>query len=346
MLTSNIDALFLVEESMKIVITGGAGFLGRRLARTLLQRGTLVGPSGAEEPIDTIVVLDTVTPEPAVTTDPRLHVATGDITDRATLAQVIDDRTSSVFHFAAVVSAAAEADFDLGMRINLHGTMAVLEACRALPHSPRLVFTSSIASFGGPLPAVVDDTIPQTPQTSYGAQKAIGELLVHDYSRKNFVDGRAVRLPTIVVRPGKPNRAASSFASSIIREPLTGLEAVCPVSPETRLAILSPRQAVAAFIRAHDLPAAAFEHTRSLIVPGLSVQVSDMVAALQRAAGAQAVQHIRWQPDAEIQRIISSWPGAFTSPRALRLGFQADANMDAIVQAFIEDDLPAQRATT
>jgi nucleoside-diphosphate-sugar epimerase len=331
---------------MKIVITGGAGFLGRRLARTLLQRGTLVGPSGTEEPIDTIVVLDTVTPEPAVTTDPRLHVATGDITDHATLAQVIDDRTSSVFHFAAVVSAAAEADFDLGMRINLHGTLAVLEACRALPHSPRLVFTSSIASFGGPLPAVVDDTIPQTPQTSYGAQKAIGELLVHDYSRKNFVDGRAVRLPTIVVRPGKPNRAASSFASSIIREPLTGLEAVCPVSPETRLAILSPRQAVAAFIRAHDLPAAAFEHTRSLIVPGLSVQVSDMVAALQRAAGAQAVQHIRWQPDAEIQRIISSWPGAFTSPRALRLGFQADANMDAIVQAFIEDDLPAQRATT
>jgi len=329
---------------MKIVITGGAGFLGRRLARTLLQRGTLVGPSGAEEPIDTIVVLDTVTPEPAITTDSRLHVATGDITDRAALAQVIDDRTTSVFHFAAVVSAAAEADFDLGMRINLHGTLAVLEACRALPHPPRLVFTSSIASFGGPLPAVVDETIPQTPQTSYGAQKAIGELLVHDYSRKNFVDGRALRLPTIVVRPGKPNRAASSFASSIIREPLTGLEAVCPVSPETRVAILSPRQAVAAFVRAHDLPAAAFEHTRSLIVPGLSVQVSDMVAALQRAAGAQAVQHIRWQPDAEIQRIISSWPGAFTSPRALRLGFQADANMDAIVQAFIEDDLPAQRA--
>ena len=331
---------------MKIVITGGAGFLGRRLARTLVQRGTLVGPSGAEEPIDTVVVLDTVTPEPAITTDTRLHVATGDITDRATLAQVLDDRTTSVFHFAAVVSAAAEADFDLGMRINLHGTLAVLEACRALPRPPRLIFTSSIASFGGPLPAVVDDTTPQTPENSYGTQKAIGELLVSDYSRKGFVDGRALRLPTIVVRPGKPNRAASSFASSIIREPLTDLEAVCPVSPETRLAILSPRQAVEAFVRAHDLPAAAFEHTRSLIVPGLSVQVSDMIAALQRAAGAQTVQHIRWQPDTEIQRIISSWPGAFTSPRALRLGFQADASMDAIVQAFMEDDLPSQRANT
>jgi nucleoside-diphosphate-sugar epimerase len=331
---------------MKIVITGGAGFLGRRLIHTLLQRGILIGPGGAEEPIDTIVALDTVTPEPAISTDPRLHVATGDITDSTTLAKVIDERTSSVFHFAAVVSAAAEVDFDLGMRINLHGTLAVLEACRALPRPPRLVFTSSIASFGGPLPAVVDDTVPQTPENSYGAQKAIGELLVHDYSRKGFVDGRAVRLPTIVVRPGKPNRAASSFASSIIREPLTGLEAVCPVSPETRLAILSPRQAVAAFVRVHDLPAAAFEHIRSLIVPGLSVQVRDMVAALQRAAGAQAVEHIHWQPDAEIQRIISSWPGAFTSPRALRLGFQADASMDAIVQAFMEDDLPSQRANT
>ena len=328
---------------MKIVITGGAGFLGRRLARTLLQRGKLVGPSGAEESIDTVMVLDTVRPEPAISTDARLQVATGDITDHATLAQVIDERTTSVFHFAAVVSAAAEADFDLGMRINLHGTMAVLEACRALPHPPRLVFTSSIASFGGPLPDVVDDSTPQTPQTSYGAQKAIGELLVSDYSRKGFVDGRAVRLPTIVVRPGTPNRAASSFASSIIREPLSDLEAVCPVSPETRLAILSPRQAIAAFVRAHDLPATAWGHTRSLIVPGLSVQVSEMVAALQRAAGNQAVQRLRWQPDAEIQRIISSWPGAFTSPRALQLGFQADASMDAIVQAFIEDDLPGQR---
>jgi nucleoside-diphosphate-sugar epimerase len=157
---------------MKIVITGGAGFLGRRLARTLLQRSKLIGPSGAEEAIDTVVVLDTVVPEPPMATDARLQVATGDITDGATLSRVIDERTTSVFHFAAVVSAAAEADFDLGMRINLHGTLAVLEACRALPHPPRVVFTSSIASFGGPLPDVVDDTTPQTPQTSYGTSVA------------------------------------------------------------------------------------------------------------------------------------------------------------------------------
>lgn len=327
---------------MHIVITGGGGFLGRRLARTLLQRGTLVGPSGTEEPLDKLVVLDTITPEPAIATDTRLQVITGDINDPATLARAIDDHTSSVFHFAAVVSAAAEADFDLGMRINLHGTLAILEACRALRRPPRVIFTSSVASFGGPLPATVDDSTPQTPQTSYGTQKAIGELLVTDYSRKGFVDGRSVRLPTIVVRPGRPNRAASSFASSIIREPLSGLEAICPVAPDTRLAILSPRQAIEAFIRMHNLSASALGHTRSLIVPGLSVQVSEMVAALERAAGTSAVQRLTWQPDADIQRIISSWPGVFTSQRALQLGFQADANMEAIVQAFIEDDLPTQ----
>jgi D-erythronate 2-dehydrogenase len=277
---------------------------------------------------------------PPLPVDARLGVVTGDITDHALLAQVIDAGTASVFHFAAVVSAAAEADFDLGMRVNLSGTMAVLNACRALPQAPHLVFTSSIATFGGPLPEVVDDTTPQTPQSSYGIQKAIGELLVNDYTRKGFIDGRAIRLPTIVVRPGKPNRAASSFASSIIREPLSQTETVCPVTPETRLAVLSPRQAVAAFLLAHDLPGEAWGHTRSLNVPGLSVTVADMVAALRRAGSDRPLRHIRWEPDTDIQRIIGSWPGAFTSARALRLGFRADASMDDIVRAFIEDDLP------
>ncbi len=329
---------------MKVVITGGAGFLGRRLLKALCERGTLAGPDGQATPIDTLVVFDAVAPSPPLPTDARLTVVTGDITDRAALKQVIDARTTSVFHFAAVVSAAAEADFDLGMRVNLHGTLAVLDACRALPQAPRLVFTSSVATFGGALPDTVDDTTPQMPQSSYGTQKAIGELLVNDYTRKGFIDGRAIRLPTIVVRPGKPNRAASSFASSIIREPLSHLDTVCPVSRDTRLAILSPRQAVAAFLLAHDLPGAEWGHSRSLNVPGLSVTVADMVAALRRVAGEGPLQHLHWQPEADIQRIISSWPGAFTSARARQLGFRADASMDDIIRAFIEDDLPA--ATT
>jgi nucleoside-diphosphate-sugar epimerase len=326
---------------MKVVITGGAGFLGRRLLNALCERGTLAGPDGQATPIDTLVVFDAVAPSPPLPKDARLSVVTGDITDRTALKQVIDPRTTSVFHFAAVVSAAAEADFDLGMRVNLHGTLAVLDACRALPQAPRLVFTSSVATFGGALPDTVDDTTPQMPQSSYGTQKAIGELLVNDYTRKGFIDGRAIRLPTIVVRPGKPNRAASSFASSIIREPLSRLDTVCPVSRDTRLAILSPRQAVAAFLLAHDLPGAEWGHSRSLNVPGLSVTVADMVAALRRVAGERSLQHLHWQPEADIQRIISSWPGAFTSARARRLGFRADASMDDIIQAFIEDDLPA-----
>ncbi len=325
---------------MKVVITGGAGFLGRRLVNKLLERGTLAGPHGDTRPIDSLVVFDAVEPEPPFPADSRLEVVTGDITDDALLAQVIDAHTTSVFHFAAVVSAAAEADFDLGMRVNLSGTLAVLDTCRRLPQAPRLVFTSSIATFGGPLPEIVDDAVPQTPQSSYGTQKAIGELLVNDYTRKGFIDGRAVRLPTIVVRPGTPNRAASSFASSIIREPLSGLDTVCPVTPETRLAILSPRKAIDTFLLAHDLAAEAWGHTRSLNVPGLSVTVADMVAALQRVAGDRPLQYIHWQPEAEIQRIVGSWPGAFTSIRAQRLGFRADASMDDIVRAFIEDDLP------
>jgi len=324
---------------MQVVITGGAGFLGRRLVTRLLEGETLIGPSGAMTPIDTLVVFDASLPAPPLSSDSRLKVVTGDITDRNALAQAIDAQTTSVFHFAAVVSAAAEADFDLGMRVNLFGTLAVLDACRQLPQAPRVVFTSSIATFGGELPEVVDDTIPQAPQSSYGAHKAIGELLVNDYTRKGFIDGRAIRLPTIVVRPGTPNRAASTFASSIIREPLQHLDTVCPVSPATRLAILSPRKALDAFVLAHNLSAEAWGSMRSLIVPGLSITVDDMVKALRRVAGEKPLQHLRWEPNADIQRIISSWPGAFTSARAQRLGFQADASMDDIIRAFIEDDL-------
>ncbi len=329
---------------MKVVITGGAGFLGRRLAHRLLQRGTLTNARGEAEAIDTLVLFDTVLAELAQLSDDRLQVLTGDITDGEVLAGVIDARTASVFHFAAVVSAAAEADFDLGMRVNLTGTLAVLDACRALAHAPRVIFTSSVASFGGDLPDVVDDTTPLTPQSSYGTQKAMGDLLINDYTRKGFIDGRVLRLPTIVVRPGAPNRAASSFASGVIREPLTGVDAVCPVTPQTRVAILSPRRAVDALVHAHELPAEAWGSHRSLNVPALSVQVCEMIAALQRVAADRRLGRIIWEHDAEIQGIVGGWPGRFTSERALRLGFETNASMDEIIQAFIEDDLPAASA--
>ncbi len=202
------------------------------------------------------------------------------------------------------------------------------------------MFTSSIAAFGGALPAVVPDSQAVTPTNSYGAQKAIGELLVADYARKGFVDGRAVRLPTIVVRPGRPNKAASSFASGIIREPLNGEPAICPISRETKIWILSPRRAVAGLIGAHDLPAARWGPRAALNLSGLSVTVGEMAAALERVAGPTVAGRIRWQPDAGLQAIVGGWPGDFDTRRAAALGFTADPDMDAIIRAYIEDHLP------
>jgi nucleoside-diphosphate-sugar epimerase len=206
-----------------------------------------------------------------------------------------------------------------------------------------MVFASSLAVYGGALPPAVGDDTQLTPQTSYGTQKAIGELLVNDYSRKGFVDGRAVRLPTVVVRPGRPNRAASTFASSMIREPLAGREAVCPVSPDTVMALASPRRVVAGLLHAHDLPADAFGANRSLQLPGFSVAVSEMAAAVRRAGGQAAYARIHWEPDPQIQQIISGWPQALRTPRAEALGFSADMGIDEVVQAFIEDDLEMQK---
>src|ERR1700751_1997337 len=233
---------------MRVLITGGCGFLGQRVALQLLARGD----------VDELVLFDNAPPALPLPEDRKLNVVTGDIADREAVRRMISPGTHSVFHLAAVVSGQAEADTDLGYRVNLDGTRAVLDACRTLGTCPRLVFASSLAVYGGDLPPDVGEDTPLNPQTSYGTQKAIGELLVNDYSRKGFVDGRAVRLPTVVVRPGRPNRAASTFASSMIREPLAGREAVCPVSPDTVMALASPRRIVAGLVQAHDLPADAF----------------------------------------------------------------------------------------
>jgi nucleoside-diphosphate-sugar epimerase len=318
---------------MRIVITGGCGFLGRRVALRLLER----------DDFDELILFDNAPSALPLPEDKRLRQVTGDIADRKTLREVICRGTSSVFHLAAVVSGQAEAEPDLGYWVNLDGTRAVLDACRALETCPRLVFASSLAVYGGELPPAVGDDTLLTPQTSYGTQKAIGELLVNDYSRKDFVDGRAVRLPTVVVRPGHPNRAASTFASSMIREPLAEREAVCPVSPDTVMALASPRRIVAGLLHAHDLPGAAFGESRSLQLPGFSVTVGEMAAAVRRAGGEEAYARIRWQPDPQIQRIISGWPQRLLAPRAEALGFAPDSGIDEAIRAFIEDDLETQR---
>jgi nucleoside-diphosphate-sugar epimerase len=322
---------------MHVVITGAAGFIGKKLADALLARGALETASGRQQ-IERLTLFD-VTHAEGLAEDPRVHSMAGDITDLAAVHQAIRDDVAGVFHLAAIVSANAEEDFDLGMRVNLEGTRNVLEACRALPQPARLVFASSVAVYGGDMPDVLDDGTILTPQTSYGAQKAIGELLLNDYSRKGFVDGRALRLPTIVVRPGRPNRAASTFASSIIREPLAGQEAVCPVGRDAAMYILSPRRVVEALIRAFELPPEAFGVTRMLTLPGVTVSVGEMVDALRQVAGERVAARVKWQPDPMIQRIVAGWPTAFDARRARAMGFEADPDFASIIRGHVEDEL-------
>jgi nucleoside-diphosphate-sugar epimerase len=327
---------------MRVVITGGAGFIGQKLARALLRRGKLHNSQGQEQAISELVLFDQVATGIESENNISVTSVSGDIADPAAIKQLLGDATGSVFHLAAVVSAAAEADFELGMRVNFDGTRILLEACRQLPLTPRLIFTSSVAVFGGELPRLIRDDTYAVPQSSYGSQKVMGELLVNDYSRRGYIDGRAVRLPTIVVRPGKPNKAASSFASSIIREPLQGLAAVCPVPAETAMFILSPRRVIDALIHAHELDAAQLGKSRIINLAGLAVTVGEMIDALRRAGGESAAAHISWQDDPRIGAIVGSWPAYFETVRANTLGFVADRSIDEIVAAFIEDELQAK----
>ncbi|MDR5734851.1 SDR family oxidoreductase [Caballeronia sp. LZ025] len=322
---------------MKILITGGAGFLGQRLARRLLDRGELNG-----KPISELVLLDVARPADArLLADSRVRAETGDISDRAVLERHVDASTEAIFHLAAIVSGQAEADFDLGIKINLDASRALLEVCRAAGHVPRVVFTSSVAVYGGTLPAIVRDDTALNPQSSYGTQKAIAELLLCDYARRGFVDGRVLRLPTISVRPGKPNAAASSFASGIIREPLNGERSVCPVDGGTRLWLLSPRSAIEALIAGCELDRAALGERPVVNLPGLSVSVDEMVAALREVAGDEAVARIDWQRDERIEKIVGSWPGAWDTSRAEALGLGGDGSFVEVVRGYIEEQRDA-----
>ena len=314
---------------MRVLITGGGGLLGQKVARGLLARG------GSE-----ITLFDQAFPANRVE-DARVRYVTGDILDRELLAHTCAQQVDAVFHLASVVSAGAEADFDLGMRVNVDGMRNLLEICRAQRVAPRVVFTSSVAAFGGDLPDVVLDITAPTPQSSYGTQKVICELMLSDYTRKGFVDGRTVRLPTIVVRPGKPNRAASGFMSNILREPLKGEPAVCPVPAETRMWIASPGRAVDMLLHAMELPADAWGWNRTINGPGITVSVAEALAALRKTVGADAAARVRFERDPAIERIVLSWPVAFETGRADRLGFARDSGIEEIIRSHLETAVAA-----
>jgi nucleoside-diphosphate-sugar epimerase len=318
---------------MKVLIIGGAGMVGRNLAEALVASGRL-----GDRPVTEVTLFDVVPAMTQGTDSLRVRVETGDIADRATVDALIAPRPDVIFHLAAIVSGEAEADFDKGYRINLDGTRNILEAIRALgDYHPRVVYTSSIAVFGGPFPEAIDDEFIAAPMTSYGAQKMIGELLLNDYSRRGIIDGVGIRLPTIVVRPGKPNKAASGFFSGIIREPLAGLEAVLPVDDDVQHWVASPASATGFLIHAATMDTAPLGARRCLTMPGLSVTVGEMIAALGEVAGPDKVALIRRQPDATIRGIVAGWPRNFDAARATAAGFVADASFQDIVRAHIRD---------
>lgn len=312
---------------MNVLVTGAAGFLGTRLIEALLS------DASPFPDISRIVAADIVE-SPIV--DPRVDVRVGSIEETRFIGSIVNAPTDVVFHLAAVLSGQSEAEFELGMQVNVDATRALLDVCRRLPTPPRFVFSSSVAVFGGELPNVVPEHMATTPESSYGTEKAIGELLVNDYSRRGFVDGIACRLPTIAVRPGKPNSALSSFVSGIIREPLGGIETVCPVPVSTRLWISSPATCIRNLLHAARLPSRALARRRLITLPGLSVTVEEMLNSLERTGGPDARARVRCHVDASVMRIVSTWPGAFDVPTALQMGFVADEHIDAIVGEYLQ----------
>jgi nucleoside-diphosphate-sugar epimerase len=329
---------------VNVVVTGGAGFLGARLARELLAAGTLGVAGGEPRPLSRVTLIDRVPAPPGLAADERVQGICADLGGPSGLGQEVRDVLAGadvVFHLAAAVSAECEADFDLGLRANLHATETLLAACRAGGANPVVVFSSSLAVFGAsadlPLPVVVDDRTPANPQSSYGAQKVIGEQLLADYTRKGFLRGRAIRLMTVSVRPGRPNAAASGFLSGIIREPLAGQRAVCPVDPQTEVALASPGRAIDGLLRAATSADEIWGGRTPVNLPALTVTVAGMVAALEEVAGREASTLIDWAPDPAVARLVTGWPARFRAERATRIGLAPDPDYATIIRRYLAE---------
>lgn len=323
---------------MHVLITGAAGMIGRKLTARLVGDGRLGG-----SPLTRLTLADVVVPPQPDASPAVAEVLAADLSAPGEAERLLSTRPDVVFHLAAVVSGEAEADLEKGYRVNLDATRALLDAVRtahlADGYLPRVVFSSSIAVYGAPLPDVIGEDLQQTPLTSYGTQKAIGELLLADYTRRGFLDGVGIRLPTICIRPGRPNQAASSFFSSILREPLAGQEAVLPVPDTVRHWHASPRSAVQFLVQAAALDTTALGPRRTLSMPGLSATVGEQIEALRRVAGERAVRLIRREPDEAVMAIVETWAAALDASRAERLGFVAETSFDEIIRVHVEDEL-------
>jgi nucleoside-diphosphate-sugar epimerase len=319
---------------MHILVTGAAGMIGRKLVARLVKDGRLNG-----QEIEQLTLIDVVAPDKPAGFAGAVEVSTSDLSNPGAAAKAVAKKPEVIFHLAGVVSGEAEIDFEKGYRVNLDGTRALLEAIRAANHKPKVIFTSSVAVYGAPFSSSIPDDFHLTPLTSYGTQKAICELLLADYARRGFLEGVGIRLPTICVRPGKPNKAASGFFSGIIREPLAGQEALLPVSENVRHTHASPRAAVGFLLHAAGLTRARLGPRVNLAMPGVSCTVGEQIEALRRVAGDKVAARIRREPDELVQRIVAGWAERLDAKRARDLGFKAEATFDEIVRAHIEDEL-------
>lgn len=325
---------------MRVLVTGAGGFIGQRLVRDLIAEPVLTRGGDQAEQLDEIVLASRRSDLARDLTDPRLRIEFGDIGDPAFLSRLFEKRIDSVFHLAAALTAEAEQDFARGLEVNILGMIELLELCRVQGSRPRFVFASSIATFGGPLPERVADNIVRTPETSYGTAKAIAELLIDDYTRHGFIDGRALRFPAVIVRPDASSASIADRIGAVLREPLLGNNVICPLRPESCVPIASARNAVKSLIRLHEIPADRFGHTRAMNMPALTVPLSELADTVEGFDDEGRRGKVIWEKDDGIQSIVNGWPSIILADEALRLGLTPDASATEILRSFVEDYRP------